>query len=101
MWLTDEAENVPDGWDEDDQQVVEGQDGGSDQDVASPAEVSLAEQQRVDGGADLGRDTNIQTIQSFISPQITATLSPSSVNVLVLIPRGTEIDQGIPGYFNL
>lgn len=51
--LTDEAEDVPDGRDEDDQHVVEGQDGGGDQHVASPAELSAAEQQRRDGGADL------------------------------------------------
>lgn len=53
--LTDEAENVPDGGDEDDQHVVEPQDGGSDQHVASPAEVPSTEQQRGDGGANLGR----------------------------------------------
>ena len=52
--LTDEAENVPDGGDEDDQHVVEGQDGGGDQHVASPAKVASAEQQRGDGGANLG-----------------------------------------------
>lgn len=52
--LTDEAEDVPDGGDEDDQHVVEGQDAGGNQHVASPAEVSIAEQQCVDGGADLG-----------------------------------------------
>lgn len=53
--LTDEAEDVSDGGDEDDQHVVEGQDGGGNQHVASPAEVSTAEQQCGDGGADLGQ----------------------------------------------
>lgn len=53
-WLTDEAEDVPDSGDEDDQHVVESQDGGGDQHVASPAEVPSAEQQRGDGGANLG-----------------------------------------------
>lgn len=52
--LTDEAEDVSDGGDEDDKHVVEGQDGGGNQHVASPAELSTAEQQRCDGGADLG-----------------------------------------------
>jgi len=56
--LTDEAEDVPDGGDEDDQDVVEGQDGGGDQQVANPAELSPAEQQRGDGGADLGEGGN-------------------------------------------
>lgn len=55
--LTDEAEDVSDGGDEDDQHVVEGQDGGGNQHVASPAELSTAEQQRCDGGADLGENT--------------------------------------------
>lgn len=41
--LTNEAEDVPDGGDKDDQQVVEGQDAGSDQHVANPAELSPAE----------------------------------------------------------
>lgn len=51
--LTDEAKDVSDGRDEDDQHVVEGQDGGGDQHVAGPAELAAAEQQRRDGGADL------------------------------------------------
>lgn len=51
--LTDEAEDVPDGRNEDNQHVVEGQDGSSYQQVASPAEVTAAEEQRGDGGADL------------------------------------------------
>lgn len=54
--LTDEAEDVPDGGDEDDQHVVEGQDGGGDQHVAGPAELAAAEQQRRDGGTNLGHD---------------------------------------------
>lgn len=53
MELTDEAEDVPDGGNEDNQHVVEGQDGSSYQHVASPAEVAAAEEQRGDGGADL------------------------------------------------
>lgn len=53
LGLTDEAEDVPDGGDEDDQHVVEGQDCSGDQHVASPAELAPAEQQRGDGGADL------------------------------------------------
>ncbi len=53
--LTDEAEDVSDGGDEDDQHVVEGQDGGGNQHVASPAELSTAEQQCGDGGADLAK----------------------------------------------
>lgn len=56
--LTDEAEDVSDGGDEDHQQVVEGQDAGGDQHVADPTEFSAAEQQRGDGGADL--DSNIK-----------------------------------------
>lgn len=43
QWLTDEAEDVSDGWDEDDQHVVESQDGSSNQQVASPAELSATE----------------------------------------------------------
>lgn len=60
--LTDEAEDVSDGGDEDDQHVVEGQDGGGDQHVASPAELSTAEQQSGDGGADLGKPQSIDVL---------------------------------------
>lgn len=42
--LTDEAKDVPDGGDTDDQDVVKGQDEGGNQQVASPAELSPAEQ---------------------------------------------------------
>ncbi len=52
--LTDEAEDVSNGGHEDDQHVVEGQDGGSNHHVASPAELSMAEQQCGNGRADLG-----------------------------------------------
>lgn len=62
-WLTDEAEDVPDGGDEDDQHVVEGQDGGGDQHVAGPAEVPSAEQQRGDGGANLGRGGDSSNVE--------------------------------------
>lgn len=51
--LTDEAKDVSDGGDEDHQHVVEDQYAGGDQHVADPAELSTAEQQRGDGGADL------------------------------------------------
>ncbi len=51
--LTDEAEDVSNGGHEDDQHVVEGQDGGSNHHVASPAELSMAEQQCGNGRADL------------------------------------------------
>lgn len=57
LLLTDEAEDIPDGGDEDDQHVVEGQDGGGDQHVTGPAEVPSTEQQGGDGGADLGGRT--------------------------------------------
>lgn len=53
--LTDEAEDVPDVGDADDQRVVEGQDGESEEHVADPAEVSAAAEQHVDGGADLSK----------------------------------------------
>lgn len=42
--LTDEAKDVSDGGDEDDQHVVEGQNGSSDHHMANPAELSTAEQ---------------------------------------------------------
>lgn len=51
--LTDKAKDVSDGGDEDNQHVVEGKDGCSNQQVASPAELSTTEQQRGDGGTDL------------------------------------------------
>lgn len=41
--LTDEAEDVSDGRNEDHQHVVEGQNCSGDQHVASPAELSTAE----------------------------------------------------------
>lgn len=63
--LTDEAKDVSDGGHEDDQHVVECQDGSGNQHVASPAELSLAEQQCGDGGADLGNKHKVLTFQSL------------------------------------
>lgn len=76
--LTDEAEDVSDGGDEDDQHVVEGQDGGGDQHVAHPAELSSTEQQGCDGGADLGYDTVI-TFQ-FLARSHVLTNMHNSIN---------------------
>lgn len=42
--LTNEAKDVPDGGNTDDQDVVKDQDEGGNQQVASPAELSPAEQ---------------------------------------------------------
>lgn len=69
--LTDKAEDVSDGRDEDDQHVVEGQDGGSDQHVSGPAELAAAEQQRCDGGADLAgrQEQGGNTRLNFIHPK--------------------------------
>lgn len=49
----DEAENVPDGGDEDDQGVGAGQQDHGDDGVADPAEVLGRAQELVDGGTDL------------------------------------------------
>lgn len=53
LLLTDEPEDVSDGGNKDDQHVVKGQDGSSNQHVASPAELSTTEQQCGDGRANL------------------------------------------------
>lgn len=63
--LTDKAKDVSDGRDEDDQHVVKGQDGSGDQHVAGPAELTAAEQQCRDGGADLRGDKS--KVDIFIS----------------------------------
>lgn len=51
--LTNEAKNVPDGWHENDEEVVEDQDGHCYQYMPNPAELSPVEQQRYDRGSNL------------------------------------------------
>lgn len=62
--LTNKAKDVSDGWDEDDQQVIEDQDDHRDQQVPRPAELPTTEQQGGDGGADL-REEN-RTVRVWV-----------------------------------